>query len=493
MNNEGLRGARHLLGRVCRGVGAVWWAGLVLTSPWATAAAGAQPDVPPHEFAWRGTLALPQGASLVRVHVPVQALLQLQSSSAHDLRVFNAAGTVVPFAVLGRSELSQAAPSAQTKPYAAFPLFAASPDRPLRGAVQVQVDGADGQGSAWVRWDHAAARTSADAAAQQPLQAALLDMRSEEHTLDALNLTLELPRNALVPLALSSSSDLKAWTPVATKGPVFQFDGPDAPTNFTLAFHQPLKVKERYLRVSWAGQGGVKLVSATGRVAMVQTEPAPLRTALPTGTLDGNGLNWSLSFATPIVALHLQAPQDNTLLPVRILGRSDAAQPWRALASSVVYRLDTVGHGTHNPPTPLHGASVRALRVEPVQGQPLPTGGLQATVEFAPLQVAFLASGSGPFVLAAGRAQTPAATVDAGLLGSVSPAKLAELPAATVAAVQFRPKGALESGPPMGLVPGVPLRTVLLWLVLGIGVLALGGVAYALMRQLQSAKKTSAK
>jgi len=40
----------------------------------------------------------------------------------------------------------------------------------------------------------------------------------------------------------------------------------------------------------------------------------------------------------------------------------------------------------------------------------------------------------------------------------------------------------------MGLVPGVPLRTVLLWLVLGIGVLALGGVAYALMRQLKSPK-----
>jgi hypothetical protein len=308
---------------------------------------------------------------------------------------------------------------------------------------------------AWVRWSNAGASSKADGASQ-PLQSALLDMRAEEQTLDALTLNMELPRNAFVSLAVSTSADLKDWTPVATKGPVFQFDGLDAPTNFILAFRQPVSVKGRYLRLAWVGQDGVTVASVSGRVATTQSDPMPLRAVLSAATVDGNSLSWTLPFATPMLALHLQAQQDNTLLPVRILGRNDAAQPWRTLASSVVYRLDTVGHGSGNPPTPL--------------------------------QVAFLASGSGPFVLAAGRPQTPAAAVDASVLGAVSPAKLAELPAATVAAIQIRPKGALESGAPMGLVPGVPLRTVLLWLVLGIGVLALGGVAYALMRQLKSPK-----
>jgi len=467
----------------------VFFQTLALAAALASLSVGAAAsDTPPLDaFAWRGTLALPAGASLVRVDVPVQALMLMQSSSAHDLRVFNAAGAVVPYALLGRSDLSHATPQAQTPAYPAYPLFAANAGKPVRGAVQVQVDSAGSHGSAWVRWDNAATEVSTDATAQ-PLQAALFDLRNEQQTLDALNLTMELPHNALVPLTVSTSTDLKDWTAVATKGPVFQFDGLDAPSNSVLEFPQPLSGRGRDLALPWPGTSGVKVASLTGRVAPTQTAPALLRAPLPPGTLDGNSLSWTLPFAAPIAALHLQAAQNNTLLPVRILGRADVAQPWRTLASSVVYRLDTVGNGTSNPATPLHGTSVRALRVEAAKGLALPEGGLQATLEFAPLQVAFLASGSGPFTLAAGRVQTPSAAVDASLLGSVAPAKLAELPVATVAAVQLQPPSALDSGAPAWLAQGVPLRTVLLWLVLGIGVLSLGGVAYALMRQLQSRK-----
>ena len=120
----------------------------------------------------------------------------------------------------------------------------------------------------------------------------------------------------------------------------------------------------------------------------------------------------------------------------------------------------------------------------------LPDGGLQAAVEFAPVQVAFLASGAGPFTLAVGRAQTAAAAVDASLLGSVTPAKLAELPLATLTniVVQTQPGGSLDGAASRWLPDGVSLRSVLLWLVLGVGVLALGGVAYSLMRQMGGKK-----
>jgi hypothetical protein len=304
-------------------------------------------------------------------------------------------------------------------------------------------------------------------------------------TLDGLVLTLELPHNALVPLSVATSADLKNWDPVATKGPLYQFDGPDAPTSTTLEFRQLIGVKDRYLRLAWLGQMGVKVQALTGRLASTQTAPESTRAPLPQGIVDGNSLNWVLPFATPIAALHLQAARDNTLVPVRILGRGDAAQPWRTLASSVVYRLDTVGQGNSNPPAPLHGVSVRGLRVEPVKGLTLPEE-LQATVEFAPLQVAFLASGTGPFTLAAGRSKTPSAAVDASLLGSVSPARLAELPVATVAQVHIQAASGLDRAAPGWLPEGVPLRTVLLWAVLGVGVLALGAVAFSLMRQLRS-------
>ncbi|MBV5299755.1 MAG: DUF3999 family protein [Rhodoferax sp.] len=96
----------------------------------------------------------------------------------------------------------------------------------------------------------------------------------------------------------------------------------------------------------------------------------------------------------------------------------------------------------------------------------------------------FLASGSGPFTLAVGRRQTPAAAVEASLLGSVAPAGLGELPLASVASVQTRPETALDGPAPGWLPEGTSLRSVLLWAVLGLGVLVLGGVAYSLLRQL---------
>ena len=259
---------------------------LVLAS--LTAGADAGDAALPDAFAWRGTLALPAGASLVRVDVPVQALMQLQSSSAHDLRVFNAAGAVVPYVLLGRTELSHASPVAQTQAYPAYPLFAANSGKPLRGAVQVQVDGGGNHSSAWVRWDNTASETSADTTAP-PLQAALFDLRGEQQMLDALHLNLELPHNALVPVMVSSSADLKDWTVVATKGPVFQFDGLDAPSNATLELRQPLSVKGRYLRLTWAGQSGVKMVSLTGRVAATQTMPELLRAPGGQGKRPGTG------------------------------------------------------------------------------------------------------------------------------------------------------------------------------------------------------------
>jgi hypothetical protein len=466
-------------------------ASLVLAGVLTAAATGmagavaAAEAVNPAEFAWRGNLVLPAGASLARVDLPVEALLRLQSSAAQDVRVFNAAGEVVPFAVLRKSDVVRATPVVQTRAYAAHPLFTSSTSgKPAGGAVEVRVDASGNGTSAWVRWDGNAGKSlPADA---QPLQAALFDTRAEKQTLAALDIKGEWPRNALVHLELASSDDLLDWTPLPVKGPLFRFDGADAPSNSTLELQQAQSLQGRYLRLRWAGQEGVKVQSFTARVAATLSLPAPVRAALPAGTPDGSSLTWALPFATPMAALHLQALQDNTLVPVRISGRNDAAQLWRTLASSVVYRLDTVGQGSSNAPVALQGASVRALRVESSNGLPLPSGGLQATVEFAPVQLAFLASGAGPYTLAAGRANTAAAAVDAGLLGSVSSAKLAELPVATVQQLRADAPDAPHVWAAALLPAGTSLRSLLLWGVLLVGVLVLAGVAYSLLRQLNT-------
>lgn len=443
------------------------------------------------DFAWRATLVMPDSAKVARVEVPVQALLHMQSSSAQDLRVFNADGAVVPFAMLGASDLNRHTPVVQTRSYNAYPLVATPPaGKSAKSAVEVSVD-RDGQHSrAWVRWDAAPDQALAANTTPEPVQAVLFDTRDEKQALDALDLAAVLPSNALVNLSVASSVDLKDWTSVPVKGPVFRFEGADAPASTTLSLLQPLFLQGRYLRLSWAGQTGVSIAALTGRVTTSQATPAPLRAALPTGTPQGSGsLSWVLPFATPIEAVDVQATRDNTLVPVRILGRNDATQTWRTLTPALVYRLDGIGQGSRNLPTPLHGVSLRGLRLEASQGKALPDG-LQLAVVFAPIQVAFLASGAGPYTLAVGRAQTPGAAVDASVLGSVLPVKWIDLPVATVTDVILKPEGGLESRVAAWLPAGLSSRTVLLWLVLVAGVLVLGGVAYSLLRQLGTQRES---
>jgi hypothetical protein len=457
-------------------------------------------DVQPKDFAWRATLTLPAGASVARVDVPVDALLRLQTSAASDVRVFNATGAVVPFAVLGNSDLQRATAVTQTNSYPAHVLYAADASKNVatkagRDAVQVQVSTASGKGGAWVRWDSAAGAVPVAGATVLP--AALFDTRGDTATWSAVQVQGELPRNALVHMTVETSANLKDWAAVPVKGPLFHFDGTDAPSSKVLEFQQAISVKGRYLRLSWEGSEGVTVTALTGQVASTRTSPPPLRADLGNGALQDNGLQWRLGFATPIAALHLQATQNNSLIPVRIQSRVDASQPWLMLASTVVYRIDAQGATGRNAATALGGATVRQLRVEPSNAAQLADGAFQATVEFAPVQIAFLASGPGPYTLAVGRAQTGPAAVDASLLGSVlggaqgagsaanAAEKWAALPAASIGDVQATAQDAAGQAAGDDWAARLTSRSAMLWAVLVLGVLVLGGVAYSLLKQLK--------
>ena len=454
------------------------------------------------EFAWRGTVSPAEGSSLVRISLPVDALTRLQTHRAQDVRVFNAAGEVVPYAVLQAGDLERSAPVVQTRAYPVLPLYssavpgAAASAPPPPGAVEIRWS-ADGMTttsttsttpvattSAWLR--PGAKPTPGDA---QALPAALLDLRTESQVLAALELKGDWPRNTLVHLELASSTDLQTWTPVPVKGPVFRFDGADAPANTALELQQAQSFQNRYLRLRWAGADGVRLHSVTGRVDSPRERAQPVSTDLGEGMAEGAFAKvCNLPFATPVLALRVQAQQDNALVPLRISGRADAAQPWRLLASTVVYRMDTVAGGRSNPPQPLPGSALRQLRLETSNGLPLPSAGVRVSAELAPVQLAFLASGAGPFQVVAGRADTAAASVEAGTLASASATSLQALALTPVRQLRADLPGAPQLWAASLLPAHVSLRSAALWAVLLLGVAVLAGVAYALLRQLKAGK-----
>ena len=455
-----------------------WLAGLLLAG-----AAHAADEPAPASFAWRATLDTAGQSGLVRVPLPGEALARLQSRGAADLRVFDGQGQPVPFA-LAKPPLPPEPQRQQTPAFRALPLYAAQPGGRLpKGVVQLRVDEKGEQRSLWVQLGQDGPQP---APGTRRLQAALFDTRAQKDPVSGFVLKARIPDNVPVQFTLSTSNDLAKWTPVSVQGRVFRFEGEGAPANDRLELATPLRLQDQYLRVDWSGQDGVALDAVIGLLSA----PAPERelpgVALPAPVADGpSALEWALPFATPMARLELVTTRANTLLPLRILGRNQPSEPWRLLAHAVVYRLGAAGQESTNKPAVLAQPSVRWLRVEATHGARLEGVPLAARALFEPLELVFPAGTATPYQLAAGRAATSSTALPIATLAAATTRKVHELPLVKIAAVQSEPAPA--AGWWSSYLPrGVDSRTAALWLVLLAGVLLLGGVAWALLRQVNA-------
>lgn len=432
------------------------------------------------DFTWRAPLQVPAGAALVRAELPPQALLHLQSGDGRDLRVFNAAGEAVPFAFLAPPDAGGPTPRARTATYPALPLHAAVDRAPAApGSTEVRIADGAGQRSVWVRMD------GGDLPGATRLDSVLIDTRAQQQALGAIEIQGTLPANAPVHLRAASSADLAQWTTLPLRGRLYRFEGDGAPSNMMLEFERPADLEGRFLRVDWSGQAGVTVTGVTGLVAPAAAAPARVRAELPPPRPAGSSVEIATGFATPLSAVALQTPVPNTLWPVRVLARNEASLPWRQVGNTVVYRLANGAGDATNPPLHLSGVSARWLRVESTNGADLAQARLQASAQFQPVRLVFVASGAGPFELAAGRPAAPAAALPlATIAGTLGTRKLDDLPLATVGTPVVRPArpAAWAVLWPGGDPPG---QTAVLWTVLVAGVLVLAGVAWSLLRQLK--------
>lgn len=455
-------------------------AGLLLAS----FVAGAESDLAPSSFAWRATLDTAGQGGLVRIALPADALARLQSATAADLRVFDGQGRAVAFA-LTRPERAAEKPRQETTAFRALPLHAAEAgSRPPKGVVQLRVDENGEQRSLWVRLGPDGRQDKLPGA--RPLPAALFDTRSQKEPVTAFVLRARVPANVPVQFTLSTSADLASWTPVPVQGRVFRFEGEGAPANDRLELQAPLRLEDRYLRIAWAGQEGVSVDSVVGLLRAKPVESDFPEVTLGTPFADGPAAReWQLGFATPIARLALRTTRDNTVVPVRLLGRNQPSEPWRLLAHTVVYRLGAPGQENSNPPAELAQPSVRWLRVEATHGARLDGLPLAAQALFEPVEVVFPAGTATPYQLAAGRATAPPAALPVSMLAAATSTRLDALPLVKLASVQTAPAAAADWWTPW-LPRGVDNKTAGLWLVLGFGVLLLGGVAWGLLRQVNA-------
>lgn len=429
----------------------------------------------PEDFAVRFSVETMPNASLQRLTLPREALAALQTADAADVRLFNGKGQSVPIApVPHRNESIALAP----REWPIYPVMATHRQQSL-GNLSLRIEKTADRSV--VRVIEGA---NAEPAAATRQIATLVDTRPIKGPLAELTVDAELALGEPVALTVAASNDLKNWRTLAQDVPVFRF-GADGPGSMQVPL-PGVHLKDEYLRISWPPGAafslrGVRITPAAGAAP-------PQRLAVPLmARPDGKGFVIALPFATPLQALDIRPADANTLVPVRLSGRSVRGEPWRTLATGIVYRLHADGNESLGPPLELNGATVRELRIEPATRDFVFASAPHVTALLLPQEWVFVASGPPPFILAVGRASAETARLS---LASLIPGHTAgaedKLPTAQVnlASITRQPPAKLSRiSQALG---AASTRSLVLWAVLIGGVLVLGGVAWAVMRQMKS-------
>ena len=482
----------------------------------AVAAVAVAPDHPA-DYAARFTLAIAPGSSLQRVVIPAAALALLQSADAADLRVFNGAGDALPHAFIaasgtpsGRRIALPAQPLADAGAHGDRPdanASAADAGRSSAGADRAGNRGSNGASNRASDWrfelhEHGDDRRISIASApvgSAAQAAALIDARalrptSDDERIAAIDLDISFPPGRPIGLSLDASTDLRHWrsvgpgvvlyrptTTAATPAPGAAPSSPPLPPPNRIELNPPQPLGGDWLRLSWPVDEdvGVRGITLITRRAPTGPDPVDLPLGPPRRDADGN-LVFSTGFATPIDALDLTLDLPDSLVPLRIEGRRAPAAPWLPLASGTAWFLRENGRETRNAPFALHHASAAELRIVANPAPGALAESLRVTARVAPLEIVFVATGTPPFTLAAGRRDARATALP---LASVMPPPLAAdaqftPPLATVQAMQI--DAALATRAPAAAPPD--RQRMLLWVVLGASVLLLGAIAWTLLR-----------
>jgi len=425
------------------------------------------------DFAARADVVVAPGTSVVRAALPASSIAALHGASGGDLRVFNGSGMSLPHALIDASSETQTRPDAPGQRLPALPIYAATSTAASTPILRIE----DGPTRRVIEYGPA---TGAPARKREP-RGLLFDTRKIDSDVRAFELEGTLPGATIVKVTLDISPDLKSWRTLVNDAPVFDF-GSDGPANRRVTLPVTQTLKDHYVRMTWNAPGALPIIAMTsiGTGSVKSIPPASLELGAPSG-IASDAAEWTLPSGLRVSGLRLQTSANNTLMPVRVLTRARAGDPWQPVASTVVYRLTGAdGAVGVNPSLPLNILLSPQLRVEALRGYSLTGVPLTLTVEHPPLHVLFVATGNGPFTIATGKTGLDGAALPVStLIPNYKSGAEFTLPVVQATSVA----GAATSGAKAaGSLDALFNRSTMLWAVLGLAVVVLAGLAVSLLR-----------
>jgi Protein of unknown function (DUF3999) len=386
----------------------------LVSSALACAAAAAGADEPAYRYS--APIDVRQAAPFVRLPLPASAYGHTEQPDLRDLRIVDAAGARVPFALLlPRVRATQS--TEQQRDATLYPL----PPRPAAGQpwpapVEVTVQG-----------DRISVRQSRSQ--RQPAKNSpgwLFDLgdpkerpRSDPPA-GSLRLQWSGPAEFSAGFDIETSDDLRRWRP-GGEGQVLALASPAGvltQPSVTLPANAG-----RFVRLVWTEPGtapvltGAAVIAARQRSEMLDapTEWAVAASAEPPGgkatndVLAARALHFDLGGALPLVQIDLEFGAQSTpatrIAPVRMQARSRADEPWRELAPAVFYRIERGSAVSSSPPLALQ-TTLRYLRIiTDERAAPLDAAQARLVVQAQLASLVFAAQGQAPYTLLAGSAK----------------------------------------------------------------------------------------
>ncbi|HSC81982.1 MAG TPA: DUF3999 domain-containing protein [Pseudomonas sp.] len=436
-------------------------AAALLSAPWAQAEQV-------QDYAVQVPLEVSGNGPWYRLDLPMALQMAAQHADLRDLRVFNAEGEALAYALTPASAL----PTEKREEAALkwFPLLGEA-DQATAPAIRVQRSSA----GTVVEVTPEAAATGA-----QVRRGWLLDASAFDHPLHRLRLDWSSTEEGFQRFSIEASDDLQHWSSWG--------DGQIARLSFANERIDQREIElpggqARYLRLLWLTPQQAPTLLAAQAVSIqraVAQPPLVWSELLPAHVGKAGEFSWALPLSLPLERLKVALPQANTLAPVALSARQDGSPQWHPLARGLLYRLPQDGQEVVHDEIELYGMPLRELRmqVDP-RGGGLGSERPQLQVAMRASQAVFLARGSAPYRLAIGRTagQSAALPLDM-LIPGYTAQRLSELgrataPAAVPAALE--PVAAQQSASDW--------QRIGLWAVLLAGVALLGGMAFSLLRK----------
>ena len=452
-----------------------------------TCAAGLATGQTPERFAYGIMLKADGQDALYQLDLPAAVYRGVTRADLGDLRVFNGAGEVVPYAFLPRVTTTTTRPTPIHVRF--FPLYTEADKGFENLSLQVERNAA----GAIVKLT----QTPSSGDAQKKLSGYLIDASEAKRPLWSLELEWNGDASYAGHARLEASDDLAHWKTVVSDAPLVSLEHGGARLEQRRIEFSAREYK--YLRLSWTGiPAGLELIRLSAEPGEAHVEVARQWTTVD---VRAGGKIGEYVFDTqgqfPVDRLRFSLPQSNTVVQVQLLSRARSDTPWRNVTNAVLYRLKKDGAEVTNPDVTVSETSARywLLRVDQ-KGGGLGSGELTLELGWVPHKLVFAARGAVPFKLAYGsRGTKPSAyTIETLVPGYRADAKLLAKPASVAEGQVAAIKPADADKPEVlggvdALAEKIDIKKWSLWGVLVFSVIVLGWIALRLLKQIDNGKR----